>query len=144
MGLTYFFAGLAKLNSDWLAGHPMGSFLAGENSFPYISPLFNEHWVALLLSWAGAGFDLLIVPLLLWHRTRILALTAAISFPLINSLIFDIEVFPWFAITATLLFLSPGCLERSVCGITIPFPTSDRRRYRTIGISCDRHRKPAA
>lgn len=107
MGLTYFFAGLAKLNPDWLSGRPMMSFLAGENSFPFISPLFNEQWFAVLLSWVGAGFDLLIVPLLLWRRTRLFALTAAIGFHLVNSLIFNIEVFPWFGIAATLLFLSP-------------------------------------
>lgn len=107
MAITYFFAGLAKINADWIDGRPMNAFLSGDRSFPFVSGLLDERWTHLLLSWSGIGFDLLIVPLLLWRRTRIAALIAALAFHLINSLFFDIEVFPWFAIAATLLFLAP-------------------------------------
>jgi hypothetical protein len=112
MGITYFFAGLAKVNSDWLRGQPMGIFLEGESSFPFISPLFNQHWLQLGLSWAGIGFDLLIVPLLLWRRTRVLAFAGVVFFHLTNSLIFNIEVFPWFALVATSLFFAPDFPRR--------------------------------
>jgi vitamin K-dependent gamma-carboxylase-like protein len=107
MAVTYFFAGLAKINSDWLRGQPMSQYLTGDRSFPFLSPLFNQHWFHLALSWTGIGFDLLIVPLLLWRRTRIFAFALVVIFHLTNSLIFDIEVFPWFALVATALFFPP-------------------------------------
>ncbi|MDT5016119.1 MAG: hypothetical protein QOD39_2279, partial [Mycobacterium sp.] len=112
IAVTYFFAGLAKINSDWLHGRPMDQYLTGEKSFPFVSNLFNQHWVHLALSWTGVGFDLLIVPLLLWRRTRVPAFILVLSFHLINSLIFDIEVFPWFAIVATALFFAPDWPRR--------------------------------
>ena len=107
MGVTYFFAGVAKINSDWLDGRPMDAFLTGDGSFPFISEWLNERWLHLLLSWTGVGFDLLIVPLLLWRRTRVPAFIGVLVFHLTNSLFFDIEVFPWFAIVATALFFAP-------------------------------------
>ena len=112
MGITYFFAGVAKINSDWLHGHPMDTYLKGESRFPFISPLFNQHWVDLALSWAGIGFDILIVPLLLWRRTRVVAFILVLIFHFTNSLIFNIEVFPWFAIVATSLFFAPNFPRR--------------------------------
>ena len=125
MGLTYFFAGVAKLNSDWLDGRPMDVLLRGEDSFPFISPLFDEHWMHVLLSWVGIGFDLSIVFLLLWQRTRVAAFIAALTFHLINSLIFDIEVFPWFAIAATTLFFPPDWPRRFGLWNREPEPRSD-------------------
>lgn len=107
MGITYFFAGIAKINSDWLDGRPMDAFLTGDRSFPFISHWLDERWMHLMLSWTGIGFDILIVPLLLWRRTRVLAFIGVLVFHLTNSLIFDIEVFPWFAIVATALFFAP-------------------------------------
>jgi len=112
MAVIYFFAGVAKLNADWLAGRPLNLYLPGEGSFPFLSSLFNQHWFHLATSWAGLGFDLLIVPLLLWPRTRVAAFAAAVAFHLINSLIFNIEAFPWFAIVATTLFFSPSWPRR--------------------------------
>ena len=90
----------------------MDNISSGERSFPFISPLFNQHWVHLALSWAGIGFDILIVPLLLWRRTRVVAFILVLIFHFTNSLIFDIEVFPWFAIVATSLFFAPNFPRR--------------------------------
>lgn len=108
MAVTYFFAGVAKINSDWIRGHPMDVLLHNEDSFPFISGLFNQHWMVLALAWTGMFFDLLIVPLLLWRRSRPYMFAVAVGFHLINSLIFAIEVFPWFAIVATTLFFDPN------------------------------------
>ncbi len=42
LGIVYFYAGLAKLNGDWLLGEPMRMWLADERGFPIIGPLFTE------------------------------------------------------------------------------------------------------
>ena len=109
MGIVYFYAGLAKLtSSDWLHGRPMDAYLANHTDFPLVGRWFTEQWMAYLSAYSGMFFDLLIFPLLLWPKTRVPALCAAIGFHLANSLIFEIQVFPWLAIAATLLFLPPS------------------------------------
>jgi hypothetical protein len=107
MGIVYFFGGLAKINPDWLAGEPMRTWMAARTDFLVIGTLFTEEWMVSLFSFGGLFLDLLVVPLLLWPRTRLLALLAAIVFHLFNARLFNIGIFPWFAIAATLLFLPP-------------------------------------
>ena len=114
MALVYFHAGLAKLNSDWLRGEPMRSRLASKTDFPLVGALYTEEWVAYLFSYGGLLLDLLIVPLLLWRRTRLVAFVFALGFHLMNSQLFGIGVFPWFAIAATTLFFPPSWPQRFV------------------------------
>jgi hypothetical protein len=109
MGIVYFYAGLAKLtSSDWLHGRPMDFYLSNHPEFPLVGAWFDEKAVSNLAAYAGMFFDLTIVPLLLWPRTRRLGIVLAVAFHLSNSLMFDIEIFPWLAIVATLLFLPPS------------------------------------
>jgi hypothetical protein len=107
LAVVYFFGGVAKINPDWLAGEPLRSWLGARTDFPLIGHLFNEEWMVYLFSYGGLLLDLLIAPLLLWPRTRIPALIAVIGFHLANDRLFNIGVFPWFAIAATLLLLPP-------------------------------------
>ncbi len=108
MGIVYFYGGLAKLNGDWLRGEPMRTWLASRTDFPVIGSLFTEEWMVYFFSYGGLLFDLLIVPFLLWRRTRLVAFALALAFHLANSWMFSIGVFPWFAIAATTLFLPPS------------------------------------
>jgi HTTM domain/Vitamin K-dependent gamma-carboxylase, lumenal domain len=109
MGIVYFFAGLAKLSSsDWLDGKPMNVFLANHTNFPLVGRRFTEDWAVYGAAYSGMLFDLLIIPMLLWRRTRVLGLVVAVTFHLSNSLIFNIQIFPWLALVATLLFLPPS------------------------------------
>lgn len=101
MGLVYFFGGVAKLNADWLQGFPMRIWLLRSEQ---MGPLFTEMWGALLFSYGGLLFDLLIVPALLWRRTRLPGFAIAVLFHLTNSQLFSIGVFPWLAMATTVLF----------------------------------------
>jgi hypothetical protein len=56
--------------------------------------------------------DLLVVPLLLWRRTRPFAFVAAVLFNLINSVIFDIGIFPWLMLGALLIYFPPDLVRR--------------------------------
>ncbi len=107
VGIVYFFGGIAKLNGDWLQAEPMRAWLAARTDFPLIGHLFTEEWMVYAMNYGGLLLDLLIVPFLLWRRTRWLALAAAILFHLMNDRLFNIGIFPWFMIGATLLFLQP-------------------------------------
>jgi vitamin K-dependent gamma-carboxylase len=107
LGIVYFYGGIAKLNGDWLRGQPLGIWLADRSDLPVIGRWASEPWLAWFMSYAGLAFDLLVVPMLLVRRTRAFALLACVVFHLTNSQLFRIGVFPWFMLTATLLFLPP-------------------------------------
>ena len=121
IGIPYFFGGIAKLTPDWLVGQPMGLFLSTKASFPVVGPYLATQEAAIFMSLAGLLFDLFIVPALLWKRTRTLAYVAAVAFHLMNSVLFDIHIFPWFMIAATPIFFDPSWPRRILSGRAIPF-----------------------
>ncbi len=108
VGVIYFYAGIAKLGDDWLAGEPMATWLAQRSDLPLVGPLLEADPAGVLFSWGGAAYDLAIVPLLLWRRTRGLAMALVIAFNVTNWVIFDIGIFPPMMIVATTIFLDPG------------------------------------
>jgi hypothetical protein len=114
MGIVYFYGGLAKLNWDWLQGEPMRIWLASRAYYPYVGGLFSQEWTAYFFSYGGLLLDLLIVPLLLWRKTRIFAFCWAVAFHITNAYLFSIGIFPWFSIAATALFFSPDWPRRFI------------------------------
>jgi hypothetical protein len=124
MAVVYVFGGIAKINPDWLAGEPMRGWMAARTDFPLIGGLFTEEWLVYLFSYGGMLLDLFIVPFLLWPRTRIPALILAITFHLMNARLFNIGIFPWFAIAATLLFLPPAWFRLWPRGSSTPRPVT--------------------
>jgi hypothetical protein len=72
-----------------------------------VGRFFVHPEAAYFFSYGGLLFDLFIVPLLLWRRTRIPAFAVALFFHSFNHTLFDIGVFPWLMILATLLFFPP-------------------------------------
>ncbi len=112
IGIPYFYGGLAKLNSDWLRGEPLRTWLAHRTEFPIIGPLFTEEWMVLLLSSGGLVIDLVAVPCLLWSRTRKYAFAVLVVFHLMNARLFSIGIFPWFMIAATAMFFRPDWPRR--------------------------------
>ncbi|MCC6604840.1 MAG: HTTM domain-containing protein [Anaerolineae bacterium] len=114
IGIVYFYAGLAKLNADWLGGEPMRGWLAARTDFPLLGPFFTEEWLVYAFTYGGLLLDLLAVPLLLWRRTRPFAFAAALLFHLLNAKLFSIGIFPWFMIAATAVFFAPDWPRRVV------------------------------
>ena len=125
VGIAYFFGGIAKLNSDWLHGEPMRMWLKPYTNLPLFGPLFAKEWVVYQFVIGGLLLDLLVVPLLLWRRTRPYAFTAAIIFNLLNALLFQIGIFPWFMLGATLIFFPPDSMRRVVRWIIRAFASAD-------------------
>lgn len=127
LALPYFFGGVAKLNPDWLLGQPLSQMLAAKSSLPFVGPMLADPVVALLLAWSGLIFDLCVVPLLIWKRTRHLAYAACVVFHLMNSVIFNIHVFPWFMIAATPLFFEPDWPRRVLGGAKLVLPAVENQ-----------------
>ncbi|MEM6337134.1 MAG: HTTM domain-containing protein [Bacteroidota bacterium] len=114
IAIVYFFGGVAKLNPDWLQARPIGRWLAARGDLPLVGPWLETVAAGYFFAYSGLLFDLLIVPALLWKRTRVLAFFAAVGFHLTNAVIFEIGIFPWFGLAATALFFPPDWPRRFV------------------------------
>ena len=114
IGIVYGFAGVAKLNPDWLFhALPMRIWLHQHSDLPLLGPLLQETWVAYAMSWGGAVFDLAIVPALLWRRTRPYAYSILAAFHLATWILFpQLGVFPWLMIGLSLVFFDPDWPRR--------------------------------
>jgi vitamin K-dependent gamma-carboxylase len=108
LSIAYFYGGIAKLDADWLQGEPMRIWLWQNAQMPIIGRYFTLEAMPYLFAWGGLALDLLIVPALLWKRTRMIAFVVGVLFHLMNSQLFPIGIFPWLMIGATTLFLPPS------------------------------------
>lgn len=113
--IVYFYAGLAKINSDWLLhALPLKIWLPARNDLPMIGFVFNYPWVAYLFSWFGCIYDLAI-PFLLWNiRTQWFGYVAVVVFHLLTSLLFPIGVFPYVMILTALVFFPSDIHSRLI------------------------------
>ncbi len=103
--LVYFFAGIAKLNADWLLhAQPLRIWLPANAHLPIIGWLLDYTWVAYLFSWGGALFDLTIGFFLCNKRTRPYAFAALVIFHLLTGWLFQIGMFPFIMIACALVF----------------------------------------
>jgi hypothetical protein len=119
-GLVYVFGGLAKLNEDWLLrAQPLGFWLERKSELWLLAGSAGQPWVAFALSWAGALFDLSIVPLLLWRRSRPLAYVAVVSFHLLTAQLFSIGIFPYLMLLGSLLFAEPDWPRRLLARVGV-------------------------
>ncbi len=112
LAIVYLFAAIAKVNGDWLHGWPLRIWLSERAETSWLGPLLELPLTALVASYTGFLFDLLVVPLLLWKPTRRYAFGGAVLFHLGNGYLFQIGIFPFLAIAATTLFLDPAWPRR--------------------------------
>ncbi|MCC5943368.1 MAG: HTTM domain-containing protein [Bernardetiaceae bacterium] len=132
MAVVYFYAGTAKVNPDWLLAKPLDMWLSYKANRPLIGGLIAHPLTAWVMSYGGMLFDLFIVPLLIWRRSRPYAFGIAIFFHLTNVAIFGIATFPWFSIAMSALFFPPSLLRRFLCRIPyvhLPSFNSSERIY---------------
>jgi vitamin K-dependent gamma-carboxylase len=109
IAIVYVFGGIAKLDGDWLAGIPAGMFL---DNLELTGPLSDSPIGRNAFAIGGLLFDLLVVPALLWRRTRWFATAAALAFHLSNAVLFSIGIFPWLMLALTPLFWGPAWTRR--------------------------------
>ncbi|HXG62697.1 MAG TPA: HTTM domain-containing protein [Planctomycetota bacterium] len=113
VGAVYFFAGLAKLQGDWLLrGQPLRMWLAEVEGIPGL----HAPGVAAALSVAAAAFDLSVPFFLRVRRTRAVAYGCAVVFHLATALLFPIGLFPWVMIAAGLVFFGGDLRPEGSCG----------------------------
>lgn len=110
--IVFVWAGLNKLQSGWLVNHqPMTAILQAKAGVTGNPAWSSPGWAA-LLSWSGMLFDLSIIPLLWWRRTRLFAFFGMIAFNVFNFWLFhdvgEIGVFPWLVLVSCAIFVDPA------------------------------------
>ncbi|MDJ1471925.1 HTTM domain-containing protein [Xanthocytophaga flava] len=138
--IVYLYAGLAKINYDWLIdAMPLKLWLPVNDTLPLIGPVFTWKITAYAFSWIGMLYDCAIPFLLLNKRTRVVGYGFVIVFHIFTWILFPIGVFPWVMIGATLIFFSANWHQKFLSiASTVTLPTytlgfvTDRKRYVTL------------
>lgn len=106
MAVVYFYGGIAKLNVDWLRGEPIRLWFTDMVFYGGYPKFCASEWFIYFISYGGLLFDLLIVPFLIWKKTRLAAFVLVVLFHASNHFIWNIGIFPFMGIAATTIFFS--------------------------------------
>lgn len=110
--IVYTYAAIAKIYPDWLDATAPAVFMKGKADYWLIGGFLQLEWVHWAIAYTGILFDLLIVPLLLWRKTRLFGFGLSLFFHLFNSAVFQIGIFPYMSIAFALFFFSPKTLQK--------------------------------
>ncbi|MCW3107323.1 MAG: Vitamin K-dependent gamma-carboxylase, partial [Segetibacter sp.] len=110
----YFFAALAKINSDWLHAMPLKIWLTQKTRLPVIGWAMRNRMLPWCIAYGGLLFDLLIIPGLLFARTRKYFFVLAVIFHLFNSYVFRIGYFPFLALSLTVFFFPASLFQKII------------------------------
>ncbi|MEA2093770.1 MAG: HTTM domain-containing protein [Pseudomonadota bacterium] len=125
--IVLLYAGLVKLNSDWLHGWPLKFWFANRaEDHPIIGPLLAAPDFALAGAWFATGLHLVGAPLLFFKKTRLMVFSLYALFHLSNATIFSIGIFPWMTLCATTLFFAPDWPRRWLGQVTDKFQSGAR------------------
>ncbi|HEY1199428.1 MAG TPA: HTTM domain-containing protein [Niastella sp.] len=127
LGIVYFFAGLAKLSTDWLIdAQPRKTWLPAKSHLPMVGEWLYKEWVAYGFSWFGAVYDLFIVFFLLNKRTRLWAFCVVLIFHIATAIFFPgIGMFPYVMIVSSLIFFSGPFHQRLLSFLPAKKPANE-------------------
>jgi hypothetical protein len=109
IAIVYLYAGLAKINYDWLVlALPLKIWLSAHDKIPIIGSIFTWSITPYLFSWFGMLYDCLIVFFLRYKPTRLWAYITVIVFHSLSGLLFQIGIFPLVMMGSTLIFFDFG------------------------------------
>lgn len=109
VAFVYFFAGLAKIERDWITGVPLAIFLTGR--FPSLSDGLVET-LSVVMANLGLAIDITAPFFLAFRRSRILIFVILVCFHGLNSMLFEIGFFPIFSVLLLTLFIGADWPEK--------------------------------
>jgi len=113
IGLVYFFAGVAKISTDWLIhAQPLKIWLRANSDFPLFGSLLEAPGVAHAAAWLSMLLDLTAPLWLSLRSTRRFAYLAILGFHSATACFFPIGIFPWLMVLAATVFFEPGWPRR--------------------------------
>ena len=105
--IIYIYAGLVKINSDWLNLEPLRMWLSTRSDMPLIGYLYTQDWAVAIAAYGVILLHVIGAPLLLWKRTRLAVFIIYAAFHILNHFTFNIGIFPWLTLFGTLVFFDP-------------------------------------
>ncbi|WP_194774652.1 HTTM domain-containing protein [Pararhodonellum marinum] len=129
MGIVYTYAGIAKINTDWLQGISTKVLLSTKQHYWLVGEWLQQPIMHFFVAIGGLLFDLFITPLLLWNKTRKWAFMVSIFFHLFNSFIFQVGIFPYMSIGLCIFFFPPDQVRETFFPKRIPIPHPPNYRY---------------
>lgn len=131
--IVYFYAGLAKINSDWLLrAMPLQIWLPSLYDLPLLGGMFQKQWMHYVMSWSGMFYDLCIPFLLFYKRTRVFAFVLVVIFHVLTRVLFPIGIFPYVMILSTLIFFDAAFHEKIIGFIRTLFRIKITTTHRTL------------
>lgn len=127
MSVVYVFAAVAKLYPTWMDGTYMAMFMHTHRN-PAYAVITQNHYFHLFLAWGGILFDLLIAPLLLYKRTRVIGTFAMLFFHLFNSYSLTIGIFPFLALSLIVFFYPPDVIRERLFWLKKEIPEQEIQR----------------
>ncbi|MFS4454904.1 HTTM domain-containing protein [Maribacter sp. 2304DJ31-5] len=110
--IVYVYASIAKLYGDWLDFSMIKILMRPKADYFLIGTILQESWIHKIIGLTGIIFDLLIIPALLWKRTRKFAFIISVFFHLFNSIIFQIGIFPYLSLAFSVFFFEPETVRK--------------------------------
>ena len=107
VSIVYFYATLAKFYPGWLNGTFARQLLTRSVANEGLKTIMTQSWFYMFIAYSGIAFDLFVVPLLLFKRTRTIAFVASLIFHIFNSITLQIGIFPFFALSFAVFFFPP-------------------------------------
>ncbi len=107
--IVLIYAGIVKINSDWLQLEPLRIWL--NDLAPHmITPfnyLYTQDWAIAIAAYGVILLHIVGAPLLLFKRTRLVVFCMYACFHSLNHFMFNIGIFPWFTLLGSLIFFDP-------------------------------------
>ncbi len=140
IAILYTYAAIVKFYPGWINGDfiavkygTQATWFEHKLGWESFAELLRNQIVQHFVLWAGILFDLLIVPLLMWKKTRTPALLLTLVFHISNSIILHIGIFPYFALSFALFFYPPETIRHIFFNKKPPFIIkSDASNYRPL------------
>lgn len=114
IGLIYTYSGISKINPDWLIRHePLTSFLSWQWPFKSLGGDTRAMVIA-AMTYAGLIFDLSIIWLLYFKKTRLFGHIYQVSFHLLNFFYLGVGSLSIFMIVMTFILFPPKWLREKM------------------------------
>lgn len=110
--ILYSYASIAKMYPDWLDLTVPELLMRSKKHYVLVGNVLQQKFMHYLIAYGGILFDGLIIPLLLWKRTRKVAFFASIFFHLFNSFIFQVGIFPYLSLAFAVFFFEPKVIQK--------------------------------
>lgn len=124
MAIVYTYGSIAKMYPDWLNTSVVEQLMMAKEHYYIIGDVLQQKWIHYILAYGGIAFDGLIIPLLLFKRTRKVAFICAIFFHLFNAIVFQVGIFPFLSLAFCLFFFEAKTIHHFFLKQK-PFYTSD-------------------